>query len=248
MIEAHCLHVSSRDRAIVRDVSFNVGAGQLVGLAGPNGAGKTTLLKAIAGILRSDGQLTLAGQNASGMAAPERARHIAYLPQTRPLAWDLPAEDVVALGRFSAGAGAYHTMASGERAAVIAAMAKADAGHLAGRSFRSLSGGEQARLHIARLLCSPAPILLLDEPCAALDIAHQLSLMDILRTEAAAGRTIMVVMHDLQLAERFCPRLMVMRDGLLVADGAASAILSPSCLQTVFGVRRSDAGWFVPAG
>ncbi|ABI75968.1 iron compound ABC transporter, ATP-binding protein [Hyphomonas neptunium ATCC 15444] len=242
MISAEHLTVALNGRDVARDVSFWLRDGELAALVGPNGAGKSSVLKALAGVTPSAGEVRICDAPADKLTVRERARRLAWLPQTRPVAWNLLAEDVVALGRFAGAPAPFDRMGEADRAAVVAALEKADATHLIGRSFQALSGGEQARVHLARLLASPAPVLLLDEPCAALDIAHQLSLMAALAAEAAAGRTVIVVLHDLELAARFCPRVLVMQAGELVADGAPDAALSAEVLGQVFGVRKSAEG------
>ncbi|MFN4185328.1 MAG: ABC transporter ATP-binding protein [Hyphomonas sp.] len=242
MISAEHLTVSLSGRDVAREVSFWLNAGEFAALVGPNGAGKSSVLKALAGVVPSDGEVRIGNAPADKMTVRERAKHLAWLPQTRPVAWNLIAEDVVALGRFADAPAPFDRMGEADRAAVVAALEKADATHLIGRSFQALSGGEQARVHLARLLASPAPVLLLDEPCAALDIAHQLSLMAALKAEAAAGRTLIVVLHDLELAARFCPRILVMQAGDLVADGAPDEALSAGTLGQVFGVRKGADG------
>jgi iron complex transport system ATP-binding protein len=243
MISVDGLVVSLAGRRVVEDVSFTLEAGAFAALTGPNGAGKSTALKAMAGVAAVEaGRVRIGGEDASGLRAPARARRLAWLAQARPVAWNLRVEDVVALGRFAEAPEAYDRMGAEGRAAVDAALAKADAAHLGGRAFQALSGGEQARVHLARLLASPAPVLLLDEPCAALDIAHQLSLMETLAAEAAAGRTVLVVLHDLELAARYCQRVIVMDAGRVVADGAPEAALSADVLGRVFGVQRGAGG------
>lgn len=248
MISVDGLSMTLSGRTVVDGLSFSLEAGEFAALVGPNGAGKSTALKAIAGALPSAaGSILIDEVAASGLSAPERARRVAWLAQTRPVAWNLNAEDVVALGRFAKSPAAYDRLGGEARAAVDGALAKADAGHLAGRPYQALSGGEQARVHLARLLASPAPCLLLDEPCAALDIAHQLSLMEALAGEAAAGRAVLVVLHDLELAARFCKRILVLDAGRLVADAAPQEALTGAVLQAVFGVRRTDDGALVRA-
>ncbi len=243
MISVDGLVVSLAGRRVVEDVSFALEAGAFAALTGPNGAGKSTALKAMAGVAAVEaGSVRISGEDAAGLSAPARARRLAWLPQARPVAWNLRVEDVVALGRFAEAPEAYDRMGAEGRAAVDAALAKADAAHLAGRAFQALSGGEQARVHLARLLASPAPVLLLDEPCAALDIAHQLSLMETLAAEAAAGRMVLVVLHDLELAARYCRRVIVMDAGRVVADGAPEAALSADVLGRVFRVQRGAGG------
>lgn len=247
MISSEHLTVSLNGRDVASDVSFWLGDGELAALVGPNGAGKSSVLKALAGVTPSSGEVRIGGAPADGLTVRQRAERLAWLPQARPLAWNLMAEDVVALGRFAGAPAPFDRMGEADRAAVVAALDKAGAAHLIGRSFQTLSGGEQARVHLARLLASPAPVLLLDEPCAALDIAHQLSLMAALQAEAAAGRTLIVVLHDLELAARFCPRILVMQAGALVADGPPGEALSDGVLNDVFGVRKRLDGRLEPA-
>lgn len=247
LLEARGLTVTLSGREVSRNVSFCLDAGAFVALTGPNGAGKSSVVRALAGVIPSAGEILIEGAPAAGFTVRERAARLAWLPQSRPVAWNLMAEDVVALGRFAGAPAPYDRMGRDDKNAVDTALGKADAAHLAGRPFLALSGGEQARIHLARLLASPAPILLLDEPCAALDIAHQLSLMETLAAEAATGRAILVILHDLHLAERFCPRLIVMQEGALVADGPPDEALSDPRLAAVFAVRRRAGGAFEPA-
>ncbi|MGA1342203.1 MAG: ABC transporter ATP-binding protein, partial [Hyphomonas sp.] len=198
------------------------------------------LLRALAGGLRlSSGEVRIDDRPAGALSLAERARRVAWLAQSRPVAWNLRAEDVAALGRFVDAPQGFDRLGDAGRAAVLDALVRADAAHLTGRPFQSLSGGEQARVHLARLLASPARCLLLDEPAASLDIAHQLSLMETLAAEAASGRAVLVVLHDLDLAARFCRRTLVMDRGRKVADGPTPEALSQEVLAGVFGVHRS---------
>jgi iron complex transport system ATP-binding protein len=240
MIRMRDVSVCLSGRRVIGDVSFDLAPGEFAALTGPNGAGKSTVLKALAGVAAlSSGEIRIAERPAAGLRPGERARQVAWLAQARPVAWNLRAEDVAALGRFVDAPQGFDRLGDTDRAAVTVALAKADATHLTGRPFQSLSGGEQARIHLARLLASPARCLLLDEPAASLDIAHQLSLMGTLAAEAASGRAVLVVLHDLDLAARFCPRTLVMDRGRKVSDGPTSEALSEAVLADVFGVRRS---------
>jgi iron complex transport system ATP-binding protein len=243
MISASGLCVSLSGKRVVEDVSFALAAGEFAALTGPNGAGKSTALKALAGVAPLvAGDVRIGDTPAEGLSLAERARRVAWLPQARPVAWNLRVEDVAALGRFVEAPQGFDRLGAEDKAAVEAALAKADATHLMGRPFQALSGGEQARVHLARLLASPAQCLLLDEPCASLDIAHQLSLMETLAAEAAGGRAVLVVLHDLELAARFCRRTIVMDRGRKVSDGPTPEALSDEVLAGVFGVRRSALG------
>ena len=154
----------------------------------------------------------------------------------------------MAVGRLIEARGPYGRLGAADREAVDSALVKCDAAHLAGRSIEALSGGEQARVHLARLLASPAPSLLLDEPCASLDISHQLSLMQTLSNEAASGRGVMVVLHDLELAARYCSRVIVLDGGRKIADGSKDVSLSDDVLRRVFAVQRGPSGGLVRAG
>jgi len=246
MISAAGISVSLSGKRVVADVSFNLAAGEFAALTGPNGAGKSTALKALAGVAPlAAGEVQIDGKPAAGLSLAERARLVAWLPQSRPVAWNLRVEDVAALGRFVEAPQGFDRLGDEDRTAVEAALTKADATHLMGRPFQALSGGEQARVHLARLLASPARCLLLDEPCASLDIAHQLSLMETLAAEAAGGRAVLVVLHDLELAARFCARTIVIDQGRKVSDGPTPEALSDGVLAWVFGVRRSVQGGLV---
>jgi iron complex transport system ATP-binding protein len=249
MISANGLSICLGGQRVVTDLSIALGEGELVALVGPNGAGKSSALKALAGVTPLvAGEILIDGVNARRLSLRARARCIAWLPQARPVAWNLAAHDVVSLGRFAESPSAYEHLGAADRQAVDEALVKADAVQLAARAFHTLSGGEQARVHLARLLASPAPCLLLDEPCAALDIAHQLSLMETLAAEAASGRAILVVLHDLDLAARYCQRIMVMEAGRKVADDGPHDALNHHVLEQVFGVRRNAEGGLVRAG
>ncbi|MEZ5954606.1 MAG: ABC transporter ATP-binding protein [Hyphomonas sp.] len=243
MIEFHGVSARLGPREALRDVSFAAGAGELIALAGLNGAGKSTALRLAAGLLApSSGRVLLDGENLNGMTVEVRARKAAWLQQSRPVAWNLLAEDLVALGLGPAASATFDRLSSGAQQRVDAAMARMSAAHLKGRGVLALSGGETARLHMARVLVSDAKLLLLDEPAAALDISQQLSLMDVLKQEAAAGRTVLVALHDLDLAVRFCSRIVVLHEGQVEADGVPDAVLENELLARVFGIRRTEQG------
>jgi iron complex transport system ATP-binding protein len=246
MICARDLSISLSGSPVVGPVSFELTLGSFAALTGPNGAGKSTVLKGLAGVVPVAGELLIAGAPAAAMSPRARAGQLAWLPQTRTVAWNLLAEDVAALGRFTVSPAPYRQMGRCDRRAVDAALGKSNATHLAGKAFHQLSGGEQARIHLARLLASPSACLLLDEPCAALDIGHQLALMTMLADEARNGRAILVVVHDLSLAARFCPRIIVMQGGQLVADGSPAEALSPAGLRSIFGVEPETGLVFRP--
>jgi len=215
---------------VVDDVTLRVGVGECVGLIGPNGAGKTTLLRAALGLERFSGASSLAA-----LPAAARARAAAFLPQSREVVWPVAVETLVALGRIPhlpRGA----RMADADRAAIDRALARMGLDAFRARPATALSGGEQARVLIARALAQETPLLLADEPIAGLDPAHQIGAMETFAALAAEGRGVVVALHDLGLAARHCTRLVLMHRGRVVADGAPRAVLTPDLMAQVFGV------------
>jgi iron complex transport system ATP-binding protein len=220
---------------VVDGVSASIGAGELVGLIGPNGAGKTTLMRAALGLIRAEGTIALGGTPLAQLAPRERALRAAYLPQDREIAWPVRVETLVGLGRtphLPPG----RTPGPADRAAVEAALARMDLTAFRDRPATALSGGERARALIARALAQEAPLLVADEPAAGLDPAHQLQLMALLREMAGTGRGVVVSLHDLGLAARWCDRLLLMHQGRLVAEGPPESVLTAERLAAVYGI------------
>ena len=225
-LAAQQLHVSIGGRPILHGVDCTLAPGVLTGVIGPNGAGKTTLLKALMCLLGADrGRVLIDGRPAAQMTAGERARLLSYLPQGQDVHWPLSVERLVALGRLPHLA-PFSRLDEADREAVHRAMAAADVLHLTGRVATELSGGERARVLLARALSVEAPVLIIDEPLAALDPGHQLQTMALLRRLAGEGRLVMVVMHDLGMASRFCDRLLLLSEGRLAADGGSVEVLT----------------------
>ncbi len=236
------LSIEAGGTRLVEAASFRLQAGELVALLGANGAGKTTLLRGAIGLApRAAGRTRIAGIDTIEMTARWRARHLAYLPQNRPLAWPNPVRDVVALGRFAHGA-ALGRLRGADREAVDRALAACDLQHLAMRSTATLSGGELARVHCARAFAAEAPLLVADEPVAELDPYHQFRVMDLIGAFVENGGGALVVLHDVTLARRYASRLLWMKDGRIVADGTPAATLDAARLAEIYGVRGRVEG------
>jgi iron complex transport system ATP-binding protein len=235
-LEAKSVSVSIRSRELVSRASLHISGGELVGLIGPNGAGKSTLLRAILGITeKSAGDIMLDGKDFLALPGSERARAVAFLPQERRVEWRLPAHDIVMLGRYPHQTG-FGGPTPEDRAAVDRALEAVDGNGLRDRPVAVLSGGERTRILLARALAVEAPLLLVDEPIAALDPYHQLHVMEILRERARNGCGVLAVIHDLALAERFMDRLVLMDSGRIVADAAPASVLTPERLATVYRI------------
>jgi iron complex transport system ATP-binding protein len=240
---ARDISVHAAGHALVSAASFRLAPGELVALLGPNGAGKSSLIRAALGLQKcTTGQATIDGRDTQRMDAMARARSVAYLPQSRALAWPSSVRDVVALGRFSYGA-ALGRLRGRNAVAVDRALADCDLEALARRSTDTLSGGELARVHCARAFAAEAPLLIADEPTAALDPHHQFRIMDLIAAFVARGGGALVVLHDIDLAARYASRLMWMKEGRIVADGPPAETLTEARLRDVHGVRaRIDNG------
>lgn len=236
-LEARDIAVALGRRRVLESACLKAVAGELIAIVGPNGAGKSTLLRSMAGLLKPlSGSVLLDERELGKWDRGKLARAIAYLPQSRAVHWPLTVENVVALGRLPYGAGPGRLRAA-DRAAVEAALTSMDLMGLRTRPATELSGGEVARALVARALAQEAGILLADEPTAGLDPAHQMALFDKLRQIAGQGCTIIVALHDLSLAARYCDRVVLVKDGRTLADGPPDEVLSSDWLAAVYGIE-----------
>lgn len=233
-LEIRSLSVEAGGKRLVDAVSFSLEPGELVALIGPNGAGKTTCLRGILGLVPFVAErIAVGGRALNEFSAIERARRVAYLPQGRHVAWPLSVAATVALGRYphaergDAAVGAH----------VIRALELVGLASFAERDVRTLSGGELALVLLARALVVEAPVLLADEPIASLDPAHQLAVMERLRVRAKAGDAVLIVLHDLSLAARYCDRLLLLGGGRVIAQGTPEDVLLGPDLEAAYGVR-----------
>ncbi len=233
---------------LLKGLSLSLGTTGSVALIGPNGAGKTTLLKALAGLeAPQSGSIHVGGQAMVAMSSAARARTIGFLPQHFEPHWDLAVRDLVRLG---AERGGRPLLGDGAGNAVDDALTRYELGALERRRWSTLSGGESARVLLAMILVADPPVLLADEPAAALDIRHRLDVVQAL-AERGRERLSVVVVHDLDLAFRFFERIVVLVDGQVAVDGSAVELLDDSRLDAAFGVRferiRTAEGFILQA-
>jgi iron complex transport system ATP-binding protein len=238
-LDGQSLHVQRAGRAVLAGVDIGLQAGRCVGVIGPNGAGKSTVLAVLAGVLAADpGQVLLDGVPLQRVDRWERARRVGYLPQHAQAGWPMPVRDVVALGRLPWRA-AWAADALQDARSVDLAMEQTDIAQFAARPITSLSGGELARAMLAVVLAGQPDILLVDEPVAALDPGHQLAVLQVLRARARAGAAVLIALHDLTLAARFCDELLVLHHGQVVKRGVPGAVLTEPMLAQVYGIRAA---------
>ena len=235
-IAAHALSVDLGGTRVVDAMSVALQPGALIGMVGPNGAGKSTFARALLGLLApAAGRVTVDGDDVATLSSAALARRIAYLPQNHAVHWPLSVERLVGLGRLPH-LGPFSRIAAADQAAIDAAMVDTGTTHLANRTATELSGGERARVMLARALATGAPALIADEPLTSLDPGHQLEIMTLLQGHARAGALVMVVLHDLGMAARFCDRLLLIDRGRLRADGTPASVLTDAALAQTYGI------------
>jgi iron complex transport system ATP-binding protein len=235
LLHARDVTVRFGNAAVVDKASVALRRGELVALVGPNGAGKTSFIRALAGLLPAEGEIAFGTRPLTTLSPRERARAVAYLPQGHIFHWPMQVAAVVALGRYPH-SDPFSTPSPQDRAAVSRALELTATEAFANRPVTTLSGGERARVALARALATEAPVLLADEPTASLDPRHQLIVMQLLRRATRDGGAVLAILHDLTLAARFADRVLVMDAGVIVADGAPDKALSGQRIAQVFGV------------
>ena len=238
MLQAQQVSVARGGRCVLGDVNLALQPGQVLGVLGPNGAGKSSLLGVLNGELAaSSGQVLLDTQPLASWQGRQRAQRLAVLPQSSSLSFAFSVEQVVRMGRMP-----HDTGMAMDEDLVNEVLRAVDAGHLAGRSYLQLSGGERQRVHLARVLAQLWPgadgqVLLLDEPTSMLDPLHQLSVLDAVRRFADHGASVLIILHDLNLAARYCDQLLLLGDGSVQACGTPEQVLQPAHLHRVFGIE-----------
>jgi iron complex transport system ATP-binding protein len=226
-------------RPVLEGATAKIPEGRLTVVIGPNGAGKSTLLRALAGLLTPlSGRLTVDDRPMAALGMAARARAIAFVAQERVVHWPLPVRTLVGLGRLPhRAAGAAES--GNDALAIEAALAAMDVAHLAARAADQVSGGELARVLIARALAQQPRALIADEPAAGLDPAHQLSLFRHLRAIANKGVTVIVALHDLSLAARFADHVILLSGGRMMAAAAPETVLTTEMIEKAYGVRAN---------
>ncbi len=232
------LSVSRDQKQVLDQITLNFEQPQLVGLIGPNGAGKSTLMQALTGLLPFSGHIELEDRALADYHATERAQKLAFLPQDRTVHWALSCQAIVMLGRMPYRS-SFSQPSAQDKAIVRDAMLQMDVLTFAERPFDRLSGGEQARVLIARLLAQEPNIILADEPVNGLDPAHQIALMHAFRGQVRLGRTVLVTLHELALASHWCDRIIMLDQGRVVADGSTHQVMTVDNIRQVYGVEST---------
>lgn len=239
-LAAEQIGVGYSERAVLHDLSLHIRHGQITALVGPNGSGKSTFLKTLARLLQpSKGTVLLDGKAIHTLSTAQVARQMAILPQGPTAPHGLTVRELVEQGRYPH-VGALRMLKMQDHAAIDTALALTHMTEFAHRSLDNLSGGERQRAWIALTLAQDTPVLLLDEPTTFLDIGHQLEILELVqKLNRERGMTIVLVLHDLNQAARYADRMVVLKRGAIIADGAPSTVLTPRLLATVFGVRAN---------
>ncbi|MCC3861526.1 ABC transporter ATP-binding protein [Pseudemcibacter aquimaris] len=226
---------------ILNDVSLSLKTGKIVGLIGPNGAGKSMLLKSILGLIdEADGNVRIDDQDFSELHEKERAKHISYAPQGAPVHWPLMVGNLVSLGRIPH-LNPWQSTSENDQKLTLDAMKKTDVAHLSTRLATSLSGGERARVMLARAIVTDSDFLFADEPIEALDPYHQIKIMQILSTLAHDGKGVLVVLHDLNFANQFCDDLILLNQGNIMASGSPDDVLTDENIKDAYHINISRA-------
>lgn len=230
------LSVEVPNRRLLDGISLDLPAGQAIALIGHNGSGKSTLLKVLARQIAASGSVAFEGRGLADWPVRDYARRLAFLPQTTPPAEGMLVRELVALGRYP-WHGALGRFGPADHAAVARAMEECGVGRFADRLVDTLSGGERQRVWLAMMVAQEAGTLLLDEPISALDIAHQVEVLALVRAMCRQqGRSAVIVLHEVNMAARFCDHVVAIKRGRLAMQGSPSDLMRPEALQNIYGL------------
>ena len=238
-ISAQDLTYEVEGKTLLDGVDLQAERGQLVGLIGPNGAGKTTLLRTISGILRyRQGSIHLEGSDLKSMSPKDAAATLALVPQIAPYTYGFTSMELVLMGRYPH-LGRFQIEGREDDRIAREAMRLTEIEQFADRTLDTLSGGERQRVFVARALAQQPRILLMDEPTANLDVLHQLKVLDLVRQLVDDGLTAVAAIHDLNMAARYCDKLVLLNGGQVLAEGSPSEVLTPETIESAFGVKSA---------
>ncbi len=238
-VDAQAVSFSVEAKTLLDRVDMRAERGQFVGLIGPNGAGKSTLLRTLSGVLRhQQGAVWLEGSDLGAMRARDVAAMLALVPQIAPYTQGFTAFELVLMGRYPH-LGRFAVEGQADDRIARDAMLLTETDHFAPRTLDTLSGGERQRVFLARALAQQPRVLLLDEPTSNLDILHQLTILGLVRQLVDNGLTAIAAIHDLNLAARYCDRLVLLSNGGVVTEGAPEEVLTPETIESAFGVRAA---------
>lgn len=233
-IAGRTLTIGYRDHVVGREVDVELRTGEVLALLGPNGSGKTTLLKTLLGLIAPlGGEVEIEGRNLSSLAARERARAIAYVPQSHAPTFAFPVESIVLMGRTAHG-NLFSRPTARDRDAAAEALARLGIGHLAARPYTMISGGERQLVLLARALAQDPAFIVLDEPTASLDFGNQGKIMDEIVRLGASGHGVLFTTHDPNHALRAATRAYLLRDGTRIAEGAVRDVLTQENLEAIY--------------
>ncbi len=236
MIHIDHLNVSLNDKSILKNIDLTVKQGTYFGLIGPNGSGKTTLLKTIARLIPSDaGQIQIAGNDLSAYKPKVMAQYLSYVPQDTTIDFNFNVKDIVMMGRHAHGR--FLNKNTTDETIVREAMEATDTWRFARHSILNLSGGQRQLVFIAKAIAQDTPLILLDEPIAALDVYYQMHILKLLKSLTEQGKTVVIVLHDLNLAARFCETLVLLREGEVEAYGAVEQVLTKETLKETYHIN-----------
>ncbi len=236
-LECSNLGFSYGKQPVIKEVNLCFGKGEFIGLIGPNGAGKSTLLNLLMGMITpSEGHVALAGQPLKHYKQRDIARHISLVPQDVSINYAFSVREIVAMGR-NPHLGPFQSESNRDRQLINLAMEKTDLLQMADRRVNQLSGGERQRVFIARAIAQEAPILLMDEPTASLDICHQLEVLNLVKTLTEENHLAIAAIHDLELASRFCDQLILIAEGKVITQGTPAEVLTKQNLYQYFSIE-----------